>query len=261
MVQYRDIQLKQQKKQDQKLDKREPLRIVITDAQGNQSGSGSIWANEGERRIWYMVEGAIQPGQALCRRISDPSIGLGARLGYANHGSSTKEVLEDDLFIAQTGDPTGWSSTSPRDLEPGGIKNLWIYSKVITPLATYPAPSGLFVNVIQGDYPYAGTRKTFAGQINIALTQNPNVGQHYYAGLYLDSANTLQVIYGASVVVASTPTEPAWPAGAFRLSVVRVNHTQTSIDFADDVVDRRMAWSDESSGVGTEDIIRIRTFN
>jgi hypothetical protein len=130
---------------------------------------------------------------------------------------------------------------------------LWLASKLIEPLATYPG-SGLTVSVVAGDYPYLGTRKTFAGSINIALTQNPNTSQHYYAGLYLDSANVLQVVYGASIGVAFTPPEPSWPAGAFRLSVVRINDTQTGITLAsdtstsNDILDRRMLWSDEQAG-------------
>lgn len=260
MTTYRDVFLKQQDKFDTKQDKLLFTRAVLTDAQGNQTGSGSVWASESERRVWFMVSGAIQPGQALCVRISDPVIGLGVIIGFAD-GSNEKEVLSDDFFLRKGGDPSGWYSTGPADLEPGGIKMMWVYSKVITPLATFPEPTGLLVNVIGGDYPYAGTRKTFGGQSGYLLAAPGTVGHHYYAGLYLDSANTLQVVYSASVVVASTPAEPTWPAGAFRLSVVLIANGQTSLDFNDDIFDRRMAWGDESSGVGNEDIIRIRVFN
>lgn len=265
-IQFRDVILKNQNKLATKQDRLLFTRAVLTDDQGLQTGSGSVWADEDLRRVWAMTEGAIQPGQVLCVKVSDPYLGLGVIIGYAD-GSNEKEVLSDDFFLRKTGDPTGWASTSPRDLEPGGRKQLWVYSKVITPLATYPNPTGLSVNVISGDYPYAGTRKTFNGEANFILTQNPDSGEHYYAGLYLDSANTLQVVYGASVVLATTPPEPTWPAGAFRLSVVRINDTQTSItmstdtDTDNDILDRRMAWSDEQSGAGSEDIIRIRVFN
>lgn len=178
-----------------------------------------------------------------------PVIGLGVIIGFAD-GSNEKEVLSDDFFIRRTGDPSGWASTSPSDLEPGGIKMLWVYPKVITPLATYPDPTGLSVNIIAGDYPYAGTRKTFSGQSGYLLVEPVTGGHHYYAGLYLDSANALQVVYSASVVVATTPIEPTWPAGALRLSVVKIANGQTSINFNDDVLDRRMAWSDEQASSG-----------
>lgn len=247
MVAYRDVVLKEKAKQDKKQDKLLFTRAVLTDAQGNQTGSGSVWASQSERRVWAMTAGAIQPGQVLCVRVSDPVIGLGVIIGYAD-GSNEKEVLSDDFFLRKTGDPTGWYSTSPGDLEPGGLKMMWLYSKAIVPLATYPDPTGLSVNIIAGDYPYAGTRKTFAGQSGYLLAAPGTVGHHYYAGLYLDSSNALQVVYGTSVVVATTPPEPSWPAGAFRLSVVKIANGQTSLDFNDDVFDRRMLWSDELAG-------------
>lgn len=249
MPQYRDVVLKEKAKQDRKQDLLKFQRAVLTDAQGNQTGSGSVWASQSERRVWCMTSGAIQPGQVLCVRVSDPVIGLGVIIGYAD-GSNEKEVLSDDFFLRKTGDPTGWYSTSPGDLEPGGLKMMWIYSKVITPLATYPDPTGLSVNVIAGDYPYAGARVSFGGQSGYLLVEPATPGEHYYAGLYLDSSNTLQVVYGAAVVLATAPPEPTWPAGSFRLSVVKIANGQTSLNFNDDVFDRRMAWSDEGAGSG-----------
>lgn len=73
MVAYRDVILKEKAKQDRKQDKLLFTRAVLTDAQGNQTGSGSVWASESERRVWAMTSGAIQPGQVLCVRVSDPS--------------------------------------------------------------------------------------------------------------------------------------------------------------------------------------------
>jgi len=252
MTIYRDIKLKRQSREARKQDKLPFKRAVLTDEGGQQTSSdplNDVWASASERRAWYMTDGATQPAQILCRKVSDPYVGLGVIIGYAD-GSNELEVLSDDFFLTHTGDPTAWASTAPRDFEPGGRKMMWVYTKVITPLATYPDATGLTVNIIAGDYPYDGARKTFAGSVSFALTQNPNPGEHYLAGLYLDSANTLQVVYGASVATAIDAPEPSWPAGSFRLSAVLIDDVQTSIDFDADIFDRRMAWSDEESSGG-----------
>lgn len=255
-VSFREVQYKQDKRFGEKIDRTKTIKGVIVDELGNDSGSGEIWADRLSRRVWVRELGTAGSSQVPCYNIT-PVIGLGVILGYET-GSNVREVLRTDKDFFGPTNPNGTSYESPSntDFLPGGRLQLWLASKLIQPLSTFPATSGLFVNVVAGDYPYAGTRKTFAGQTNVALTQNPNVGQHYYAGLYLDSANALQVVYGASIAVASTPPEPAWPAGAFRLSVVRVNNTQTSItmaldtDSTNDILDRRMAWSDEKGAGG-----------
>jgi hypothetical protein len=250
-MQIRDLVLRQQSKFETKTDKQIFRRAVLTTEGGLQTSSdplNEVWASRAARRVWFMADGSTQPAQVLCRKVSNPYVGLGVIIGYAD-GSNAKEVLTTDFFL--TGNETnldGWDDTGPEDLEPGGNKLLWVYTKVITPLATYPPnPTGLTVNIIAGDYPYGGVRKTFDGSVSFALTQNPNPGEHYLAGLYLDSANTLQVVYGASVSTATTAPEPAWPAGAFELSVVLIDDVQTSIDFDTDIFDRRMAWSDQAS--------------
>lgn len=254
-ISYREVEYKRNKRFDKKIDKREPIRAVIVDSLGNDSGSGSIWADENLRRVWIRELGTAGASQIPCYNIT-PVIGLGVIVGYEPY-SDIREVLSSDKkFLGQTNpDGRSYESPSTMDFRPGGRFQLWLASKLIEPLATYPSSAtGLTVNVVVGDYPYAGTRKTFAGQANVPLTQNPNAGQHYYAGLYLDAANTLQIVYGASVVLATTPPEPAWPAGAFRLSVVRINDTQTNItlstdtDTDNDIFDRRMPWSDTNSG-------------
>lgn len=253
MVQFRDVIYKQDKRFSEKVDRTKTIKGVIVDSLGNDSGSGDIWADRLSRRVWVRELGTAGSSQVICYNI-EPVIGLGVILGY-EIGSNTREVLRTDKEFLGPTNPTGTSYESPSltDFLPGGRFALWVASKMISPLSTYPSSTGLSVNVVAGDYPYAGTRKTFAGQTGIALTQNPNSGQHYYAGLYLDSLNSLQVVYGASVVLATTPPEPAWPAGAFRLSVVRVNDTQTSItlaqdtDTTNDIRDRRMPWSDEAT--------------
>lgn len=255
MVQIRDIVIRRQKEADKKADAPYRYRAVLTDITGAQASTNplvDVWANQTEKLVYHVPYGAGSPAPIYCYIISDPYVGLPVFCGYRD-GSDEIEVLRVDPLPAKVGgNPSGYDSTSPEDLEPGGKKMMWTYPKTITPLATYPNLTGLLVNVIAGDYVYGGVRVSFDGQNSIALTQNPNPGEHYFAGLYLDSANALQVVYGASITTASEPPEPAWPAGAFRLSVVRVNDTQTSITFAadtdtaNDVLDRRMPWSDEN---------------
>lgn len=251
MTSFRDIVQKRQAREYVKQDKLPFKRAVLVNQYGEQTSSNpmdDVWALTSERRIWYMTDGAVQPAQCLCRKVSDPYVGLGVIIGYADN-SNQIEVLSDDFFLTQTGDPTGWASTSPRDFEPGGIKQMWVYTKVITPIMTYPV-AGLFVNVTTGDYIYAGVRVTFPGYLNFPLTVPGTPGEHYLAGLYLDSANTLQVVYGTSVSTAIDAPEPTWPAGAFRLSAILLENGQTTIDFDTDVFDRRLPWSDENSGGG-----------
>lgn len=254
MVQFRDVELKRDRRFDKKIDRTKTIKAVIVDELGNDSGSGDIWADRNTRRAWVRELGTAGSSQVPCYNI-EPVIGLGVILGY-EIGSNTREVLRTDKEFLGPTNPNGTSYEAPGylDFRPGGRLQLWLASKLIEPLATYPtSTTGLSVNVVGGDYPYAGTRKTFAGQTNIALTQNPNAGEHWYAGLYLDSANTLQTVYGASIAVASAPPEPSWPAGAFRLSVVRVNDTQTNItlsldtDTDNDIFDRRMLFSDTNA--------------
>lgn len=265
-IQYRDVEAKRNKRFAEKIDRTKIIKATIVDEQGNESGSGSIWADRNARRVWVRELGTAGSSQVPCYNVGKPEIGLGVILGY-EIGSNTREVLRTDKEFLGPTNPTGTSYESPSDTDfrPGGRLQLWIASKLIEPLATYPG-SGLTVSVVAGDYPYLGTRKTYAGAENVPLTQNPNAGKHYYAGLYLDSANTLNVVYGASVVLATTPPEPGWPAGAFRLSVVRINDTQTGITLAsdtsttNDIFDRRMPWSDEGAGA-LDDIIRMRVFN
>lgn len=255
MVQFRDLIIKRQKEQDKKQDIRGRYRAVLTDNEGNQVSSDpmvDVWANQTTRRVWHMPLGATQPSQVFCQNISNPYVGLPVECGYeVSH--NTIEVLRVDQLPAKVGeDPTGWDQNDPASFEPGGLKQMWLYGKAMVPLATYPA-TGLTVNIEAGDYPYLGSRKTFAGQTGFTLAAPAGAGTHYYAGLYLDAANTLQVVYGTAVATSATPPEPTWPAGAFRLSVVRVANGQTSIAFKsdqsdeNDVFDRRMLWSDEQA--------------
>lgn len=253
MVQYRDIQLKRQKRLDVKQDKRQSFKATIVDNLGNASGSGSVWADQATRRVWVMPLNSIQPFQVLCVRIPRPTIGLGVVVGYVDHLSNTLEVLRTDYEFYQPSNTLGnsWEAPDEVDFSPGGRLQLWIASKMLTPLSTYPDATGLVVNVVGGDYPYLGERKTFAGQVGVNLSAaQPSAGQYRFVGLYLDANNTLQTVNGTAGS-STTPAEPTWPNGAFRLSVVRLYNPQTSVVFApdtdstNDVFDRRMLFSDE----------------
>jgi hypothetical protein len=254
MPQIRDIILKQEQRFGRKADQQIFRRAVLTTEGGLQTADNNpfseVWASQSERRVWLMLDGATQPSQMLCRKISNPYVGLGVITGLAE-GSNEKEVLTTDFFLTHGSvPPDGWDSTAPEDLEPGGNKQLWVYTKIITPLAAYPG-TGVAVNIIGGDYPYNGTRKTYDGVENYDLSASiPGAGLCRYAGLYLDSANILQTVDGATVAAGSTPAEPSWPAGAFRLCVVLLTDGDTEIDFAN-ILDRRMAWSDENGGGGS----------
>lgn len=249
-LEYRDIQAKRNKRLDEKVDRTKIIKAVIVDEQGNDSGSGSIWADFNTRRVWIREVGTASNSQVPCYNIGDPVIGLPVIVGY-EVGSNIREILRTDKELAGAANTTGTSFEAPAlaDYKAGGRLQLWLASKMIEPLATYPG-TGLAVRVVAGYYPYRGERKYFSGQQNFSLTQNPNAGEHYFAGLYLDSANSLQVVYGSSVSIASDPPEPSWPVGAFQLSVVMINDTQTSITLApdnnssNDIFDRRMPWSD-----------------
>lgn len=250
-IHYRDVKAKSEKRFDLKQDKRNQFRAVITDNLGNQSGAGSIWYDQPARRVWAMPVGGTQPSIFLCVRLT-PVIGLGVIVGYADPLSRTLEVLRTDYEFLGPSNTTGTAYESPsnEDFLPGGRLQLWLDPRLMQPLATYPDATGLTVNVVSGDYLYAGERVSFAGQTGIALTQNPNPGEHYLAGLYLDAANALNVTYGASVVIATTAPQPTWPAGAFQLSTVQIDDTQTLISMALDVSNRRILWTDEDSFSG-----------
>lgn len=245
----RDIILNRRKAAEQKQDIKQQWRTVVTAADGSRT-AGTPWANKNARLVYHQLFGSGSIGLARWELSGEPEVGLGC---IAELRKDNWYINSEDTFLRQTAtDGRSYDTLRVADLQPGGRSLMWVDTRQITPLATWPEASGLIVNVEPGYYPYAGTRKLYAGT-QTTLTQNPNPGEHYYAGLYLDSANTLQVVYGTSIATSSTPPEPAWPDGAFLLSVVRINDTQTSIAFKreddadNDIFDRRMAFSDELS--------------
>jgi hypothetical protein len=262
MPAYRDVIRKRDQRLSKKVDKRGEFKAVITDNLGNQSGSGSIWFDQNKRKVWAMPSGGTQPFPYFCYRLT-PVIGLGVYIGYASITNQYPEVLRTDYEFLGQSNTTGTSYESPSNLDflPGGRLQLWLDPRLMIPLATYPNSTGLLVNVVSGDYVYNGVRVTFAGQANINLTQNPNPGEHWLAGLYLDATNTLNVIYGASIATGSTAPQPAWPDGAFQLSTVLIDDTQASISMANDIANRRILWTDQNSPLLQPDIIQIRVFS
>lgn len=263
----RDLQLTIRQRFDQKQNVQSFKRVVITDQQGNQSGAGSIWANRTLRRVWYMAHGAAQPAQAYCSgaKIPNPQIGMRAFLGFSEN-SNEPELFEDPTLrkTNTTGQPV---TITPEDLQPGGRYFLWIQSKALQPLATFPTSNtGLKVTVVAGYYPYIGTRKYYGGVVGLSLAASvPGAGLHRKVGLYLDASNVLQTVNGSTVATTAIAPEPTWPSGAFRLSTVTLAYGQTSIDFSTDIEDYRMIWSDENGGGGSgwpfDNVLTVSTTN
>lgn len=253
IVSPRDIKQQSNDRFDYKLDRRQPIRAVVCDEFGNNSGSGDIWYDRSKRRVWIRELGTSSASIVACYTVT-PEIGLGVMVGWRPY-SNVKEVLSSDIeFLGQT-NTTGTSYESPSNLDflPGGRLQLWLQSKLIQPLATYPSTSGLVVNVVGGDYIYNGVRTTYAGRTNIDLSASqPAAGQYRFVGLYLDSTNTLQTVNGTAGAT-TPPAEPTWPTGAFQLSVVRLYNPQTKVnlkldtDADNDIFDRRIIWTDVDS--------------
>lgn len=251
----RDLLLRNRQRQNQKADVKPRYRAVLCAANGSRD-AGSVWANENAKLVYFQFFGSGGVGVARCEKIV-PELGLGVYVGKTDDNLAW-QVLEDDPLLRRNAtDNRNYQTVAARDLKPGGRLFLWVDSRQIDPLATYPTPDSLSVNVAGGDYPYGGERKTFPGQLDLDLSASvPSAGLHRYVGLYLDSDNTLQTVDGSTISTANDPPEPTWPAGAFLLSVVRLRNAQTSIiftlknDSTNDIFDRRMMWSDENGGGG-----------
>lgn len=246
----RDLLLRNRQRQAQKADVKPRYRAVLCAANGSRD-AGSVWANENAKLVYFQFFGSGGVGVARCEKIV-PELGLGVYVGKTDDNLAWQVLEDDPLLRRNSTDNRNYQTVAARDLKPGGRLFLWVDSRQIDPLATYPTPTTLNVNVAGGDYPYSGTRKTFAGQLDLDLSASvPGASLHRYVGLYLDSSNTLQTVDGATTATANDPPEPTWPAGAFRLSVVRLRNGQTEIiftlknDSTNDILDRRMMWSDE----------------
>lgn len=239
----RDLKLEVQAEQDRKADKPERFRAVITDAAGNRTGTGSIWRNENQREVWFQAWGSGNLAWGLCDAI-EPFIGL-AVIVETDPFLGVTEVIRDDPVQRRTATTrVPVRASSEQDFAPGGRFQLWLQSEMIQPLATYPG-TGLAVNVVVGEYEYFGTRKTYAGKSEFDISSHQPAGpsEHLLVGLYLDANNTLQTVAGSTVATSADAPEPTWPDGAFRLSVVDLDDSQTSITLADDIVDRRVVWT------------------
>ncbi len=239
---FRDVQILFAETLDQKQDRRSWVPAVITDAAGNQSGSGSVWFNQAERKVWCMPLGGTQPAPKFCPSGLEPVIGLGVILGYPE-GSREQQILraDDDFFQRSNLEPSSFSALTAADLAPGGKQFLWLQSKALMPLAVWPF-SGLTIRVNPGEYGYMGARKTFGGITYNLTSSKPSAGQHRLVGLYLDSSNAFQIVNGTAVSTSTIPPAPAWPYGAFRLATVKLAGSSTSLDFANDFTDQRLLW-------------------
>lgn len=246
----RDIKLRLNQQLNKKADEKPRYRSVICAADGSRT-TGDMWADENNKIVWHQLFGSGGIGRAKCAIIT-PELNLGVEVSQIDNRLAEWEVVGDDPFLRRTAtDNRNYQTIAPTDLQPGGRLMLWVDSRQIEPLATWDTAGTLLVNVTTGDYPYLGARKSFAGQNGIDLAASvPGAGLTRYVGLYLDAANALQTINGATTTIGLTPAEPTWPAGAFRLSVVQLDNGQTSIDFANDIFDKRMPWSDEQAGTG-----------
>ena len=247
---FRDVQILFAERLATKQDRLATVRAVITDAAGNQSGSGSVWFNQAERRVWCMPLGGTQPASKFCPSGLEPVIGLGVILGYPE-GATEQQILrsDDEFFQKSSQAPSSFTALTAPDLAPGGKQFLWLQPKALVSLAVWPG-NGLTINVNPGDYSYQGTRKTFAAVSGYDLTSSkPSAGQHRLVGLYIDSNNSLQIINGTAVSTSAIPTAPAWPADAFRLATVKLSGSSTSIDFVGDIGDMRLLWGTDGVGV------------
>lgn len=259
MPSKRDLLQTSRQTQAKKADVKPRYRSVICAADGSRT-VGSQWADEDAKVVWHQLFGSGGIGRAKCVTIANPELGLGVEVSKIDDRLAEWEVVSDDPFLRRSAtDARNYGVTSPQDLLPGGRLMLWVDSRQITPLSTYDTAETLQVNVVSGDYPYLGTRKTFAGSTNQDLTSRvPGAGLTRLVGLYLDSANSLQFVDGGTVAIGLNPPEPTWPTGAFRLSVVRLDNAQTSLVFEDDIFDRRMIWSDEQGGTDNPETLTVK---
>lgn len=244
MADTRDLELRQQENLDQKLDVAERFRAVIVDKVGNRTGTGTIWRDENRREVWYQAWGSGNIGWALCDNI-EPVIGLGVIIAFEPLIGGFEVIRDDPIARLTATTRTTSKIVSEQDVGRGGGRfQLWIEPEMLQPLATYPG-SGLAVSVVAGDYEYFGTRKTYAGKVDFDISSHQPAGptEHLLVGIYLDAANTLQSVAGSTVVTSADAPEPTWPDGAFQLSVVDLDDSQTTITIDVDIANRRVLWT------------------
>jgi hypothetical protein len=243
-VTFRDVKLALTDRFDRKEDKNIIVRGIITDAQGNQSGAGEIWANFNTRRVWYMEHGAAQPAQIRCVKIPNPYIGQKILVGYAE-GAMEREVLSDDPFDRVT-NPNGgnWTTLQTDDMQPGGRALLWLQPKALIPLAVWPG-SGLAININPGDYSLNDNQISYAGiaAFSMSAFQPAGPDEHLLVGFYLDDSGVLSTVTGSAVATSVTAPEPSWPDGIFQVATVLIDDTQTSFDFANDITNKKILYT------------------
>lgn len=245
MTTERDIFLRKYKPQlDAKQDKYDPFRAVIVSSTGSRT-TGSVWRDEARRLVWFQAWSSGAIGWALCDNI-EPNIGLGVYVQFSPI-LGIHEVLRDDPFQRNTtSSRSSYRALTNQDFLKGGRFQLWIDPTMIQPLALYPGSSGLTVSIVEGDYIYDNTRKTYNGTVDydISAEQPAGPSEHNLVGFYLDSSNVLNTVTGAAVSTAVDATEPVWPAGAFWLGVVDLDDTQTTIAMTD-IDNRKVVWTED----------------
>lgn len=247
MTNPRDIFLQQFKPViDSKLDEPGKFRAVLTNDIGT-TDSGSVWQDENARLIWFRAWGSGSPAWALCD-VLEPILGLGVWIKF-NPDIGFYEVLQDDpIQRSPSSDRSSYRAPTNEDFLIGGKFQLWLDPTLFIPISVYPTGSDT-VNVVLGDYIYQGERKTFAGSVNLDLSgSRPAAGLHRLVGLYLDNANTLNIVNGGTIATASDAPEPTWPDGAFRVAVVDIdNATDISIS---DIDNRKVVWTEDDNLFG-----------
>lgn len=248
MATLRDFKIKQQQQLATKKDAVPVFRAVLCDSTGLTTGTGSVWADESKRLVWYRPIGVTYAAQVRCIRL-EPLLGMGVLVGVPD-GSNEQEVLSDDPFLRENLNGMRPMTVNGRDFEPGGRYQMWLYSKAFVPLVTYPG-AGLSVTMVEGDYEdYQGVRQSFAGAVNhdISGAQPAGPNEHCLVGIYISSGGVIGSVAGGTVATSATAPEPTWPAGSVPLSVVDLDDTQTTINFANDISDRRLYFPYPGSG-------------
>ena len=202
---------------------------------------------------WYRRYGADgNAAQVLNRKVPDiPGIPV---IIERRPPALQWEVIDwDASLLSQLDDYSGLGTTAhAREHEPGGNDQLFVYLRMITPLRTSPASSGVAVNVAPLVYAHNSTARTFAGYNGYSLSGSvPGAGLQRYTLVYLNIiTNALGTVDGDTTVnsAAITPTLPTIPEGSIPSAYVLLQYGDTSLAESD-IVDARMIL--QAFGVGT----------
>lgn len=215
---------------------------------------GSVRLRNTENFVWHAPADHVAPAPVYIGRNVPVVEGMPVLIGY-KPGSNTLEVLYEDAdkvletnisltnYLPKHGNTHQWGK--------GDLT--YLHTEAFLPLLVYPNLTGLRINVVAGSYGFNGIEKKYAGTKNVSISAHqPAAGLKRFVGLYLDSANILQQIAGATISVESLTTpEPAWPTSIQRLAVVTINGDTSDIPFIS-VLNRKLLWG-TSTGVVSGD--------